>query len=290
MTACAIWSRKNYEHFTFAEMVCKTRHTSDKNLSSCHSQKSWVILLMNIQGLETSVFLNIGVISENLDIKWSGTLISTCNAPSLSSMTACAQRCELTRNKTVNPVNGKLLSDAQRQSDERTRYLLNRGYQLKVMRECEWKKAIKENQDLKQFVNSMTRPSSIWNMVLVSLQKPSTGSCQSFPPCCFHDVVRKNLTVWLPILTIGWPLFQDLPNYFTIPDKRNNDLHRLLKENIVGGPSIVLHRYHERNVTTIRPAEYDDTIQCKKIISFDANAFPWINCLVMGQLTALIAK
>ena len=67
-------------------------------------------------------------------------------------------RCELTRDKRVKPVNGKLLSDAQRQSDERTRYLLNRGYQLKVMRECEWKKAIKENQDLKQFVNSMKRP------------------------------------------------------------------------------------------------------------------------------------
>jgi hypothetical protein len=60
----------------------------------------------------------------------------------LSSMTACAiwsctifqidgwlfrdQRCELTRNKTVNPVNGKLLSDAQRQSVERTRYLLTK--------------------------------------------------------------------------------------------------------------------------------------------------------------------
>jgi hypothetical protein len=66
-------------------------------------------------------------------------------------------------------------------------------------------------------------------------------------------------------------MFQDLPNYFTIPDKRNNDLHRLLKENIVGGTSIVFHRYHERNVTTITPAEYDDPIQCKKIIGFDAN-------------------
>jgi hypothetical protein len=74
-----------------------------------------------------------------------------------------------------------------------------------------------------------------------------------------------------PGLTLKY-MFQDLPNYFTIPDKRNNDLHRLLKENIVGGPSIVFHRYHERNVTTIRPAEYDDPIQCKKIIGFDANA------------------
>jgi hypothetical protein len=67
-------------------------------------------------------------------------------------------------------------------------------------------------------------------------------------------------------------MFQDLPNYFTIPDKRNNDLHRLLKDNIVGDPSIVFHRYHERKVTTIGPAEYDDPKQCKKIIGFDANA------------------
>jgi hypothetical protein len=43
-------------------------------------------------------------------------------------------RCELNRDKTVNSVNGKLLSDARRQTDERNRYLLNRGHQLKVMR------------------------------------------------------------------------------------------------------------------------------------------------------------
>ena len=67
-------------------------------------------------------------------------------------------RCELNRDKTVNSVNGKLLSDARRQTDERNRYLLNRGHQLKVMRECEWKKAIKENQELEQFVNFMKRP------------------------------------------------------------------------------------------------------------------------------------
>jgi len=33
----------------------------------------------------------------------------------------------------------------------------------------------------------------------------------------------------VPGLTLKY-MFQDLPNYFTIPDKRNNDLHRLLKE------------------------------------------------------------
>jgi len=82
------------------------------------------------------------------------------------------------------------------------------------------------------------------------------------------DMFKDGISV--PGLTLKY-MFQDLPNYFTIPDKRNNDLHRLLKENIVGGPSIVFHRYHERNVTTIRPAGYDDPIQCKKIIGFDAN-------------------
>ena len=83
------------------------------------------------------------------------------------------------------------------------------------------------------------------------------------------DMFKDGISV--PGLTLKY-MFQDLPNYFTTPDKRNNDLHRLLKDNIVGDPSIVLYRYHERNVTTIRPAEYDDPKQCKKIIGFDANA------------------
>jgi G:T-mismatch repair DNA endonuclease (very short patch repair protein) len=39
-----------------------------------------------------------------------------------------------------------------------------------------------------------------------------------------------------------------------------------------GGPSIVLHRYHERDVTTIRPRDYEEPKACKKIIGYDANA------------------
>jgi hypothetical protein len=39
-----------------------------------------------------------------------------------------------------------------------------------------------------------------------------------------------------------------------------------------GGPSIVLHRYHERDVTTIRPRDYEEPNACKKIIGYDANA------------------
>ena len=81
----------------------------------------------------------------------------------------------------------------------------------------------------------------------------------------YHNQRLDGISV--PGLTLKY-MFQDLPNYFTIPDKRNNDFHRLLKDN----PIIVFHIHHERNVTTIRPAEYDDPKQCKQIIGFDTNA------------------
>ena len=49
-------------------------------------------------------------------------------------------------------------------------------------------------------------------------------------------------------------LFNDLPNdtYFTVFNRTNSDLHELVKDNIVGGPAIIFHRYHEKNVTRIR--------------------------------------
>ena len=40
-------------------------------------------------------------------------------------------------------------------------------------------------------------------------------------------------------------MFQDLPDYFTLPDEKNKDMYDLCKNGIVEGPSIVFHRYHE---------------------------------------------
>ena len=56
--------------------------------------------------------------------------------------------------------------------------------------------------------------------------------------------------------------------YFSLIDKRNADLYYKIKNNIVGGPSIVFNRYHEKNKTYIR----NGPSTCKKIIGFDANA------------------
>ena len=65
-------------------------------------------------------------------------------------------------------------------------------------------------------------------------------------------------------------LFNDLPNdtFFTIFNQTNSDLHKLVKDNIVGGPAIILHRYHEQGITKIRGGEET----CRKIEGYDANA------------------
>ena len=65
-------------------------------------------------------------------------------------------------------------------------------------------------------------------------------------------------------------LFNDLPNdtYFTVFNRANRDLHKLVKDNIVGGPAIIFHRYHEKDVTKIRGGSE----LCRKIVGYDANA------------------
>ena len=65
-------------------------------------------------------------------------------------------------------------------------------------------------------------------------------------------------------------LFNDLPNdtYFVTFNRTNSDLHKLVKDNIVGGPAIIFHRYHEKNVTRIRGGSEP----CRSIVGYDANA------------------
>ena len=65
-------------------------------------------------------------------------------------------------------------------------------------------------------------------------------------------------------------LFNDLPNdtYFTVFNRTNSDLHQLVKDNIVGGPAIIFHRYHEKDVTKIRGGGKT----CRSIVGYDANA------------------
>ena len=72
----------------------------------------------------------------------------------------------------------------------------------------------------------------------------------------------------VPCLTLLY-LFNDLPQntFFAVFNQTDKDLHHLVKDNIVGGPAIISHRYHEKNVTNIRAGE-----TCRSVIGYDANA------------------
>ena len=49
-------------------------------------------------------------------------------------------------------------------------------------------------------------------------------------------------------------LFKTLPSdtFFSLIHENNKDLHELLRTQIVGGPSNIFHRYHEKEITRIR--------------------------------------
>ena len=77
------------------------------------------------------------------------------------------------------------------------------------------------------------------------------------------------ISVSLPGLTERY-LFSKLDDkidYFVGFAKEHKHLAKLMRENIVGGPSIIFHRYQERDKTLIKSKNV-----CKKVIGFDANS------------------
>ena len=80
------------------------------------------------------------------------------------------------------------------------------------------------------------------------------------------DMFKDGVSV--PGLTLLY-LFNELPSntFFTVFNQTNSDLHLLVKDNIVGGPAIIFHRYHEKDITKIRCEE-----TCRSIVGYDANA------------------
>ena len=81
------------------------------------------------------------------------------------------------------------------------------------------------------------------------------------------DMFKDGISV--PGLSLLY-LFSNLPKdtFFTVFNNTNKDAHKLVKDNIVGGPAIIFHRYHEKDVTKIRGG--GET--CRAIVGYDANA------------------
>ena len=73
----------------------------------------------------------------------------------------------------------------------------------------------------------------------------------------------------IPGLTLRY-LFKILPTdtYFSLINKKHSDLHTLLRQEMVGGPSEIFHRYQEKGKTQIPRS--GKTAQ--SLLGYDANA------------------
>ena len=93
------------------------------------------------------------------------------------------------------------------------------------------------------------------------------------------DMFKDGISV--PGLSLLY-LFNNLPpkTFFTVFNQTNSDLHKLVKDNIVGGPAIIFHRYHEKDVTKIRGG--GET--CRSIVGYDANAL-YLWAIMQDMLT-----
>ena len=76
--------------------------------------------------------------------------------------------------------------------------------------------------------------------------------------------------IGVPGLTLRY-LFKTLPHNvnFSLFHEKHKDLHQLLRSEMVGGPSIIFHRYQEKGLTAIRQP---DGKQVSCLEGYDANA------------------
>ena len=79
--------------------------------------------------------------------------------------------------------------------------------------------------------------------------------------------------------------YQSIVSSFRVQliDEDNRDLHQLFRENLVGGPSIVFHRYHSKGETVLRPDEVTENSKvCQLIQGYDANAL-YLYCIMQDM-------
>lgn len=86
------------------------------------------------------------------------------------------------------------------------------------------------------------------------------------------DMLRQGISI--PGVTLTYLFLTLEPGiYFSLFDERNKDLYHTFKQNMVGGPSIIFHRFHEAGKTKLRENELGDEAKlCQKIVGYDANA------------------
>ena len=65
-------------------------------------------------------------------------------------------------------------------------------------------------------------------------------------------------------------LYQSSKSYFSLIIQNNRDLYYVIKKNIVGGPSIIFSRYHEKGVTNVTNISGNT---CQAVVGYNCNGF-----------------
>ena len=82
------------------------------------------------------------------------------------------------------------------------------------------------------------------------------------------DFIHQAISIPGVAMRVCFNSITDPAAEFHLFNSKNRDIYQLYKENIVGGLSIIFHRYHETGKTFIRN---NLKKPCKKIIGYDAN-------------------
>src|SRR5277367_3935289 len=141
-----------------------------------------------------------------------------------------------------------------------------------------WKELVEDNYSLDR-INCLENH-TFNNCVISCIDCNKARSDKSFKQFYRESVLKR-----LPI-----------PSIFIIHED-NKDVFNLFKKNIVGGASIVFHRYHLKDVTRIQKLHYDMYSKTwyydnygnlvKKIIGFDNNAL-YLYCIGQPQLCGIL--
>jgi hypothetical protein len=101
------------------------------------------------------------------------------------------------------------------------------------------------NSDVQPAVEAIGKLSAMFSFLNLDVHKDAI----SIPGLCLKSLWSSKESV------IEFKLFKD-----------KEELYEMYRNNLVGGPSIVFHHYHEKNKTLIRNQQV-----CKKVVGFDAN-------------------
>ena len=78
-------------------------------------------------------------------------------------------------------------------------------------------------------------------------------------------------------------LFLHSKTNFILFDEKTKDVHRLMRENLIGGPSIIFLRFAKIGETKIRPEDYGQGAKTvREIVGYDANSL-YLDCLSLDM-------